>query len=204
MPTTISSPATSTSTTTTSSSTTTTTVPPEPHRAFPVQDAAHSGFQDTHHDYPAADVFTAHSCGSPLVAPVDGIVLELSREDLYHRFGGKENRGGIFLSILGDDGVRYYMAHFKSLEDFLAPGVRVAAGQVVGRMGMTGRAGACHLHFGLSPVCPNGGDWWVRRGVIWPQPYLRDWQAGGQLSPAPEVEAWLAANPTVCDTPADN
>ena len=39
-------------------------------------------------------------------------------------------------------------------------------------MGDTGRASACHVHFGLSLPCPNR-EWWVRRGVIWPDQYLR-------------------------------
>ncbi|MDO8391260.1 MAG: M23 family metallopeptidase [Actinomycetota bacterium] len=178
-----------------------TTVPPEPNRVFPVQDAAHSSFADEHHDYPAADIFTAGGCGSPLVAPVDGVVLELSRVDVWATGGGPETRGGLYLAILGNDGVRYYMAHFSAIEAALAPGVAVTAGQVVGAMGRTGRAGACHLHFALSPVCSNP-DWWVRRGAIWPQAYLRDWQQGVPTSPVAEVTAWSAANPTVCTTPA--
>lgn len=178
-----------------------TTVPAEPNRVFPVQDAAHSSFAGEHHDYPAADIFTAGGCGSPLVAPVDGVVLELSRVDLWATGGGPETRGGLYLSILGSDGVRYYMAHFATIEEALAPGVAITAGQLVGTMGRTGRAGACHLHFALSPVCP-GPDWWVRRGAIWPQPYLRDWQQGLPTSPAAETAAWSAANPAVCATPA--
>lgn len=167
-----------------------------------MQDAASSGFADEHHDYPAADIFSPGGCGSPIVAPVDGVVLELRRTDLWTQaVDDPADRGGIYVSILGNDGVRYYMAHFSSLEPFLQPGAAVAAGQLVGAMGRTGRAGACHLHFALSPPCPTD-DWWVRRGVIWPQVYLRDWQRGGNLSPAAEVAAWPAANPQACTTPA--
>ncbi len=171
---------------------------------FPVQDAAHSSFADEHHDYPAADIFTAHGCGAPLVAPVDGVVLEVNRVDQYKGgTGGPAARGGISLAIRGNDGVRYYMAHFRALEEFLTPGLAITAGTIVGQMGRTGRAGACHLHFALSPICPNP-DWWVRRGVIWPQHYLRDWKQGIETSPVAEIQTWSAANPDICSTPATN
>ena len=38
----------------------------------------------------------------------------------------------------------------------------------------------------------------MRRGVVWPHTYLDDWRAGGQRSPADEVNAWVAANPNAC------
>lgn len=192
---------TTTATTTTTMAAPTTTVPAVVHRAFPVQDAGPAGFADTHHDYPAADVFHPGGCGTTLVAPVDGVVLEANPVDHWSAaVDDPATRGGIFLSILGNDGVRYYMAHFRALADGMVAGAPVTAGQVVGEMGETGRAGACHLHFALSPPCATG-EWWVRRGVIWPQPYLRDWQAGGQASPVDEIARWVADHPGACDGP---
>lgn len=38
----------------------------------------------------------------------------------------------------------------------------------------------------------------MRRGVIWPHPYLDAWRQGDQLSPVAEVDAWVAANPSAC------
>lgn len=170
----------------------------EVRRVFPVLDAARAGFGDTHHDYPATDIFHPDGCGAALVAPVDGTVLDLRRTDPWTAaVDDPATRGGIVLSILGDDGVRYYMAHFRRLADALEPGVRVAAGDVVGEMGDTGRAGACHLHFAISPPCDDD-EWWVRRGVIWPADYLRAWRAGENLSPVDEVESWANAHPDAC------
>ncbi len=172
---------------------------------FPIQDADAAGFGESHHTYPATDIFHPGNCGTTLVAPVDGSVLELRREDLWSKATDDPSaRGGKYLSILGDDGVRYYMAHFQELAPELAPGARVAAGQVVGEMGSTGRSGACHLHFALSPPCANP-EWWVRRGVIWPAEYLRRWKAGdGSASPAAEIAQWAKDNPDACSTPATN
>jgi murein DD-endopeptidase MepM/ murein hydrolase activator NlpD len=73
----------------------------------------------------------------------------------------------------------------------------VRAGQVVGLMGRSGDASACHLHFGVSTRCP-GKEWAVRRGVVWPQPYLDSWRTGGTASPAAAVTAWAKANPGAC------
>jgi murein DD-endopeptidase MepM/ murein hydrolase activator NlpD len=170
--------------------------PPQPdpstvadvHRAFPV--AGWADYGHAHHDYPATDIFAA--CGSAVRAAVDGIVLEVSRVDRFdptHPAG--ENKGGLSVSIRGDDGVRYYGSHLAAIDNDIQAGTRVLAGTQLGVVGRTGNASqVCHLHFGLSPVCQQTGDWWVRRGVIYPWKYLDSWRTGGDLSPADEVTAW--------------
>jgi peptidoglycan LD-endopeptidase LytH len=150
-------------------------------------------YAHTHHDYPATDIIAA--CGSPVVAVTDGVVLEVNRKDTYNASvddGAK--RGGLFISILGDDGVRYYGSHFRMLLPGIDARVRVKAGDQLGEVGDTGDAGACHLHFGISPVCARTADWWIRRGVIWPWSYLDTWRRGDPVSPASEVTVWNAKN----------
>jgi peptidoglycan LD-endopeptidase LytH len=159
-----------------------------PRYVFPVQ-AAVATYAHAHDDYPASDILAP--CGTPVVAAADGVVLELNRVDRWDPATDDGAwRGGRFMSILGDDGVRYYGAHFSVIVDALAPGVRVSAGQQIGLVGTTGLSGACHLHFGISPPCARVGDWWNRRGVIWPWPYLDAWRAGTSTSAVPEVSAW--------------
>lgn len=97
---------------------------------------------------------------------------------------------GLSVSLLGDDGVRYYGSHFSAIDEGIAPGVRVTAGDPIATVGRTGDAGACHVHFGLSPVCADG-DWFVRRGVVWPWSYLDSWRSGGDADPGPEIRRWL-------------
>jgi peptidoglycan LD-endopeptidase LytH len=158
------------------------------HRVFPVAGRAEYGH--THHDYPATDMFAA--CGTPVRAAVDGVILEVSRVDrfdLKHPLGA--DKGGLSVSIKGDDGVRYYGAHLSAIAPGIDAGVRVRAGTQLGLVGHTGNAsGVCHLHFALSPICAGTSDWWVRRGVIYPWRYLDSWRAGGNLSPVDEVAAW--------------
>ncbi len=168
----------------------------------PVADVDRAAWGTTHSSYPATDVFV--DCGATLVSPVAGTVAEVRRTDSWDPdVDDPATRGGRSVAIVGDDGVRYYLAHFESIVEPLAVGARVAPGEVLGTMGDSGRTSACHLHFGISPPCP-GPEWSVRRGVVWPYPYLDAWRAGEQLSPVAEVDAWLATNPTGCaDAMAD-
>jgi murein DD-endopeptidase MepM/ murein hydrolase activator NlpD len=163
---------------------------------FPVENVAGAGYAAEHHDYPAADIF--EGCGAFVVAPVDGTLLEVRREDAWSaQTDNPAARGGRSVSLLGRDGVRYYFAHFESIEGSLEPGSAVTTGQRLGAMGRTGRASGCHLHFAISPPCP-GKEWSVRRGVIAPWSYLDAWRRGAQLSPAAEVAAWSRAHPDAC------
>ena len=165
---------------------------------MPVADGAHAGYSHEHHDYPASDVFVPDSCGSSIVAPVNGVVLEARRVDAWTAsVDNPATRGGKSVAILGDDGVRYYFAHFDAIDPAIEPGARLGIGQTLGQMGRTGRAGACHVHFAISPPCP-GKEWSVRRGVIFPWRYLDAWRRGEQLSPVAEVQQWLTDHPDSC------
>jgi murein DD-endopeptidase MepM/ murein hydrolase activator NlpD len=155
--------------------------------AFPVVGTA--SYARDHHDYPATDIIAP--CGATAVAAVTGRVLEVNRVDTFDpAVNAGATRGGLSVSILGDDGVRYYGSHFQSINSGIAAGVRVSAGQPIAKVGRTGDASACHVHFGISPSCAMTGDWWIRRGVVWPWRYLDSWRAGGSASPVAEVAAW--------------
>jgi murein DD-endopeptidase MepM/ murein hydrolase activator NlpD len=169
-----------------------------PTYVFPVKPASAASYGRDHHDYPATDIFAA--CGTTVVSPTSGVVHEVSRQDLWDpAVNDGATRGGLSVSLIGDDGVRYYGSHYQSIVRGIEPGVRVSAGQVLGTVGRTGsaRPTPCHLHFGISPPC-GAGDWEVRRGVIETWPYLDAWKAGTQRSPVKEVAAWRAANPGRC------
>jgi peptidoglycan LD-endopeptidase LytH len=160
--------------------------------AYPVK--GNSSYGRTHGGYPASDIFA--SCGTPVVAVTDGEILEVSRVDNYSKSGpqGPDN-GGLSVSLMGDDGVRYYGSHLSRVDGGIEAGVRVRAGQRVGLVGKTGNANnVCHLHFGISPRCAGTGDWWIRRGVIWPARYLDGWRAGKQTGAGSAVRSWRSAN----------
>lgn len=142
-----------------------------------------------HHDYPATDLQAKKGCA--FVAPISGVVDEVISKDIWR---GKTNlgqdRGGLAVSIIGDDGVRYYGSHLSKIESSTVVGVRVVAGTKLGEIGSTGsaRGTAPHLHFGIS--WPTEKDiWWVRRGVVYPWKFLDAWKAGKDLSPANSVKS---------------
>jgi murein DD-endopeptidase MepM/ murein hydrolase activator NlpD len=155
---------------------------------FPVA-GCRAQYGSSHHDYPAADMFTGRGCA--FVAPVAGRVDEVTRTDTWSQATDKgADRGGRSVSLVGVDGVRYYGSHLEAIAAGIAPGTRVRAGQVLGRIGNSGsaRVTAVHLHFGISwPTRP--GIWWVRRGMIPPARYLDAWRAGERLSPVRAVRA---------------
>jgi murein DD-endopeptidase MepM/ murein hydrolase activator NlpD len=167
------------------------TVPPAtagPVYVFPIIPAGQARFGRYHHDYPATDILAPR--GARFVAPTHGRVDEVSRRDRWNpRVNSGEARGGLFVSIIGDDGVRYYGSHLQRVDAGIEPGARVSAGQPLGRIGTSGdaRGTAPHLHFGIScpPSIPRTSrDWQIRRGQISPYPYLTQWRRGRTLRPA--------------------
>ncbi|WP_426511448.1 M23 family metallopeptidase [Dactylosporangium sp. McL0621] len=168
--------------------------------AFPLQ--GKGSYSHDHHDYPATDIIA--NCGLNALSPVDGTVLEVTKVDTWTaKVNEGSSRGGLSVSILGNDGARYYMSHFSVIDDGIAAGTVVQAGQPVAKVGRTGDASACHIHFGLSPACAKTGDWWTRRGVIWPWSYLDAWKAGKEKSPVTELEAWQQKNGCPAKATAD-
>jgi murein DD-endopeptidase MepM/ murein hydrolase activator NlpD len=158
------------------------------HYVFPVEPPAAASYGREHHDYPATDVFA--DCDTTFRSPVDGVVLEVSRRDIWDpSVDDPSTRGGLSVSLLGTDGVRYYGSHLQRIPTAVRVGVRLEAAEVLGAIGRTGNAWTtpCHLHFGISPPCDRTGDWWARRGVVAPWPYLDAWRAGEELSPTDAV-----------------
>ena len=155
---------------------------------FPVADCT-VNYAHAHHDYAATDILAKKGC--KFVAPISGVVNEVNRTDLW---SGKTNmgidRGGLYVSIIGDDGVRYYGSHLRTIPASIQPGVSVLAGRLLGTVGTTGsaRGTASHLHFGISWPTP-ADTWWVRRGEVLPLKYLDAWKKGKDLSPVKEVNA---------------
>lgn len=75
--------------------------------------------------------------GTPVAATNDGVV----RLTVDHFFSGK----GIFL----DHGLGFYSMYFHLSEVLVKDGDVVKAGQIVGKVGATGRATGPHLHWGV-------------------------------------------------------
>jgi len=157
-----------------------------PNYVYPI-DGCESSYSRAHHDYPATDILAKTGC--KFLAPTSGVIDEVNDVD---RYLWKNNdgalRGGLSLSMIGDDGVRYYGSHFSKIYKKVVPGYRVKAGELIALVGTSGDAAgtAPHVHFGISwPT--EAGIWWVRRGMVSPWKYLDAWKAGRDLSPKKEV-----------------
>jgi hypothetical protein len=159
-------------------------------------------YAKTHHDYPATDIQAKKGCA--FLSPIAGVIDEVVLVD---KWSGKTNkgadRGGLSVSIIGDDGNRYYGSHLSKVEINIVPGLRVATGEKLGEVGATGsaRGTSPHLHFGISYPTQKG-IWWVKRGVgletkgkTSPWKYLQAWQAGTDLKPKVVIPAVIPAEP---------
>ena len=160
----------------------------QPNYEFPIS-GCNVTYAHSHHNYPATDILGPKGC--KFVAPTSGVIDEVNRVD---RFTWKTNlgadRGGLSISVIGDDGVRYYGSHLSKIPVEMVKGLRVNAGDLIGYLGATGDAKglAPHVHFGISWPTP-AGIWWVRRGELYPWKYLDAWKAGKDMSPAKAVSA---------------
>lgn len=107
----------------------------------------------------------ASFCGAPIRAAHDGVVLAAGRRfdeqvgwigDLQPYFDlldRKKAWNDLPIVVVIDDGNGYrsIYAHFRDVT--VKPGQRVAAGDLIGHEGATGRASGCHVHYGLfSPL----------------------------------------------------
>ena len=162
--------------------------------AFPVS-GPEVFYPRDHLDYPAADL---SGCRQLVRAPISGVVVDVRDTDNWDpAVDSPGTRGGLTITLHGDDFVRYYFSHLGRL--MVKKGQRVESGQKIATVGQSGNAKTtlCHLHFGMSRICPMS-EQNVRRGEIWPQPYLDDWRRGINTSPNREVQRLTRTNPTAC------
>jgi murein DD-endopeptidase MepM/ murein hydrolase activator NlpD len=105
------------------------------------------------------DVFAA--CGTPLVAARGGVV----------KFKQYHSRAGHYIVVDGErTGIDHAYMHMRDAA-LVDAGDRVRTGQLIGYVGQTGRASACHLHF----------EMWKAPG----------WYDGGSpFDPLPSLLAW--------------
>ncbi|MCA2185435.1 M23 family metallopeptidase [Nonomuraea cavernae] len=156
---------------------------------FPVQGCRVS-YQRRLLTLPKTTIWAARGCA--FVAPVSGVVDEVNTRNRWlPTTDVGAHREGRFVTIIGDDGVRYLGGHLDAVADGIRPGVRVGTGQLLGRVGSSGNARdtATNLYFAISWKT-GSSSWWVRRGMVNPWSYLDSWLSGNRtLSPREETMA---------------
>lgn len=142
---------------------------------------------------PKTTIWAAKGCA--FVAPVSGVVDEVNARNRWlPSVDSGPTREGRFVSVLGDDGVRYLGGHLDTVRNGVRPGLRVRAGQQLGTVGHSGNARdtAANLYFAISWKT-GPALWWVRRGMVNPWNYLDAWRTGNAtLSPRAETFALRA------------
>lgn len=149
-----------------------------------------------HLDYPATDVF---GCYAKVLAPTSGTISQVRRKDKWiESVDEPGTRGGLTITLIGDDTVRYYFSHLGRVKVRL--GQRVEAGHWIGVMGSSGNARRtlCHTHVGISRICPAAEEL-LLQGEVWPWKYLDAWREGRQLSPRKEKNAIVKKSPNACN-----
>jgi murein DD-endopeptidase MepM/ murein hydrolase activator NlpD len=99
------------------------------------------------------------SHGTPIRAVKAGVVLYA---------GNSGDWAGTHVAIKHGDGMTTMSSHMSSMA--VHAGETVQAGQIIGRVGQTGRAFGAHLHFELYPAGVKYGDVYE---AINPQPWLK-------------------------------
>ena len=152
-----------------------------------------------HIDYPATDVL---GCYAHVLAPTSGVVFDVEAKDKWdEKLDLPGTRGGLTITIHGDDRVRYFFAHLGRVK--VKRGDRVEPGQWVGVMGSSGNARItrCHTHFGISRICPQS-EYKVLQGEIWPWRFLDAWRNGINKSPTSAKNRVIKESPAACELAA--
>ncbi|WP_239094574.1 M23 family metallopeptidase [Planotetraspora silvatica] len=152
--------------------------------AFPVKGCRVTYARKLLAGLPKSTIWAAKGCA--FVSPVDGVVREVNAESTWKpETDAGADREGVFVTILGKDGVLYLGGHLATVAPGLKPGLQVSAGQRLGSIGNSGNAvdTASNLYFGMSwPTDPK--NWWIRRGMVEPWTFLDAWRNGNRtLSP---------------------
>lgn len=148
-----------------------------------------------HLNYPATDV---EGCYAKVLAPTAGIIAQTRRKDTWdEKIDSPGTRGGLTITLIGDDTVRYYFAHLGRIK--VSIGQRVESGDWIGVIGSTGNARItrCHTHFGISRICPLA-EISLLQGELWPWKYLNAWRQGIQLSPRKAKNNLIIQTPNRC------
>lgn len=135
---------------------------------FPIPEAHNYGGSQSRfgsarsgHRHQGQDVFAA--CGARLLSAMGDRVK--ARE--YQASGA-----GYYLVVRGADGIDYVYMHLKKLS-WATKGTTLYAGQQIGRVGESGNASGCHLHFEM--WSPPG--WYTGGSPFDPLPSLYHWDS---------------------------
>lgn len=102
------------------------------------------------------------ACGAPIWSASDGKVKDVS----------KDNSGGNIILIHNDESnVDFMYVHMQEGANKVKIGDNVKAGQEISKVGETGQASGCHLHFQISD--PPTAKWFDQSKAVDPSPWMQ-------------------------------
>lgn len=123
----------------------------------------HTTLSNGFHAGNAIDISDGSIAGANVVAAMGGKVINTFTCTIQHKDTDGDCYGfGTGVVINGNDGRVYQYAHMmgNSIPSNIYVGASVSAGQLLGKVGKTGRATGYHLHFGISI-----GKYWYNSGI---------------------------------------
>lgn len=152
-------------------------------------------YSHDHLNYPATDV---EGCYAKVLAPTAGTITHTRRIDNWiEEIDAVGTRGGLTVTLVGDDTVRYFFSHLGRVK--VKIGQRVEAGDWIGVIGSSGNARitVCHVHIGMSRICPLA-EIFLLQGELWPWRFLDAWREGIQMSPRKAKNRLIGLSPDRC------
>jgi murein DD-endopeptidase MepM/ murein hydrolase activator NlpD len=150
---------------------------------FPIDPKKDASFAESGYTTQALDIFA--ESGAHFLAVTDGVVNDVSYSDRWEPGVNDQNQsGGLWVSIIGVDGIRYYGAHLSAINPVIHIGSTVRAGDLLGLVGNSGNARFTlpHLHFEIL-LPPSAGLYPSEATRLDPYPFVLAWYNGEDVTP---------------------
>lgn len=105
--------------------------------------------------YQITQGFSSAHLGIDIAPPGAGRQALSPENSVVYMLGNNPALEGQYIILRGDSGVYYYFGHFA--QQLVSKGQRLAEGQAIGIMGMTGEATGIHTHHEVRPNQPGPG-----------------------------------------------
>lgn len=104
--------------------------------------------------------------GAEVTAPAAGVVRRIRMDSTQHGCDRAYATKANYVVIDFGDGTEALLAHLQANSSNLRVGDRVEAGQVVGKVGLSGYICGAHLHFQLQKPCSSYSCWSIRGSFV--------------------------------------
>lgn len=143
--------------------------------------------------------------GTPLVAPVDGTVRRVKHDSTRHGCDSSYAYDANYVVLTLDDDTEVLFLHLEAGSVPVEEGDRVARGELIGRVGMSGWTCGPHLHMQVQKTCDS---WWCE-SVPAELQNASSWSSGDEVTsktcePDDEPDSQMASDEPTDDASPDD